>query len=77
MARITVNGSEVFQIPRKNFCIGYTSAGYTLNYSADGVNWTAWEKATAQNVNQIVENAPLNMYYKLAGNSQDGIVITY
>ena len=50
--------------------------GYTLNYSADGVNFTPWTDGTLAEVTQVVACAARGMYYKLVGNVGD-VVITF
>lgn len=72
-----ISGEELFQIPSDKFIIGATASGYTLNYSADGVSWTAWEEATAANDNQVVVNIPFNTYCKLAGNTSNDVLIRW
>ena len=72
-----ISGEEPFQIPSDKFIIGASTSGYTLNYSSDGVSWTAWENATAANDNQVVVNIPFNTYCKLAGNNTDEILIRW
>ena len=70
-----ISGEEPFQIPSDKFIIGASASGYTLNYSADGESWTAWEDATAANDNQVVVNIPINTYCKLSGNTSNNILI--
>lgn len=72
-----ISKEELFQIPSDKFIIGASSSGYTLNYSADGVTWTAWEEATSANANQVVVNIPINTYCKLSGNTTDDILIRW
>ena len=50
--------------------------GYTLNYSADGKNFTPWTDGTLAEVTQVVACAACGMYYKLVGNVGD-VVITF
>lgn len=59
------------------FCIGQTEAGYTLYFSADGVNYTAWDTVTLANTDQVVVNAACGMYFKLVNNVSDNVVITW
>ena len=78
MASIKVSGEQPFQIPgASRFCIGQTEAGYTLNFSADGVNWTPWTDGTLAETDQVVVNAAEGMYFKLAGNTSEDVVITW
>ena len=75
--KIKVNGEAPFQVWASRFCIGQTAEGYTLNYSVDGTHWTAWEEMTAADTDQVVVNAAEGMYFKLAGNSSDDVIITW
>ena len=72
-----INKAESFQIPADKFIIGPSASGYTLNYSADGITWTAWSDSTAANKNQVVVGIPFNTYVKLAGNTSDNVIIRY
>lgn len=75
MARkIKITDEEVFQIEETSFCIGASATGYVLNYSADGVTFTAWSEPTLADVNLPVVGAARGMYYKLVGNDGDVIV---
>lgn len=73
---IKVKGEQVFQIEAPNFAISPSASGYTLNYSADGVNFTAWDDATAIDTTQVVACGARGMYYKLVGNTAD-VIVTY
>ena len=75
--KLTINKEEPFQVGAPIFCIGQTAEGYTLNYSVDGTNWTAWEEMTAAETDTVVTNAAASMYFKLAGNTSDGVIVTW
>ena len=77
MARISVNGEEPLQVGASKFCIGATTGGYTLNYSADGKHFTPWEEGTLANKDQVVVGAAAGMYFKLDGNADSSVVVTY
>jgi hypothetical protein len=77
MAVKKINKANAFQIPADKFIIGPSSSGYTLNYSADGIHWTAWKESTGANQNQVVVGLPTNTYVKLVGNTADNIIIRY
>lgn len=77
MARIKVSGEQPFQVAASKFCIAATSEGYTLYYSADGVHYTPWEEGTLANRDQVVVGAADGMYFKLYGNVDNDVVITY
>lgn len=77
MARIKISGEQPFQVGASRFCIGATAAGYTLNFSADGVTFTPWTDGTLADTDQVVVNAAAGMYFKLAGNTSENVVITW
>lgn len=76
--RIKINGEQPFQVVGANvFAIAPSASGYTLNYSADGENYTAWDEATEADVTQVVANAASGMYFYLAGNTAEGVDIIW
>lgn len=77
MESIKVSGEQPFQVGASRFCIGQTEAGYTLNFSVNGVDWTAWTDGTLANTDQVVVNAAEGMYFKLDGNTSDDVLITW
>ena len=77
MAKKKISGEEVFQVGASRFCIGQTADGYTLNFSTDGVNFTPWTDGTLADTDQVVVNAAAGMYFKLAGNTSDDVLITW
>ena len=78
MARIKVTGEQPFQVPgASRFCIGQTADGYTLYFSVDGVNWTAWTDGTLAETDQVVVNAAEGMYFKLVGNTSEDVIVTW
>lgn len=70
-----INGEQPFQIMAHSFSV-YSDSSYTLNFSADGENYTAWDEATPAGETLIVNGIAKNMYFYLDGNSGDA-VITY
>lgn len=80
MHKLIIKGEATFKVLSANglFAIGPSSSGYTLNYSVDGENFTAWGEASAANENVVVANAPYGMTFKLSGNTdQDVVAIWY
>lgn len=67
--QILINGEEPFKCLKNTFAVAATSAGYTLNYSADKEVWTAYTQATPANETLIVNNVTPYMWFKLAGNT--------
>ena len=75
-----VIGEERFRYLGINgrFILSASTDSYTLNYSADGVTWTAWGEATPAGDNLIVTNAVTGMYFKCVGlGASTKISITY
>lgn len=66
-----VKKDNVFSVPTNSFAIGASNEGYTLNYSVDGTNWTAYDEATPSGETAIVNFAVKGMLYKLDGNNSD------
>ena len=72
MAKITVHGEEVFRAQRDQFAVAPTEAGYTIAYSANGVDFTNDTDAVVPaNENLVYLGAMQYGYYKLVGNSDN------
>lgn len=71
-----INGETPFQVLAHSFSVGFTN-GYTLQYSADGVNYTSWTAATPANEVLIVNGVAKNMWFKLDGNTTAETSINY
>ena len=71
----TITGEEIFTSTATQFAIAPTSSGYTLNYSVDGNNWTAWGEPVPANENCVVSGVVAGMYFKLVGNTDEITVI--
>ena len=68
-----IHGEQPFKCLKDTFAVAGTSAGYTLNYSVDKVNWTAWEDETPANEELIVNGVTPYMWFKLAGNVDETV----
>lgn len=66
-----ITGNTPFSVPVGAFSISASAEGYTLNYSADGESFTAWQKSTPSNEVLIVTNFPAHLTYKLEGNESE------
>ena len=75
MKKMTINGEAHFSVLAHSFSV-YSDDAYTLNYSADGINFTAWDAATPAGETLIVNGVAKGMYFYLEGNTTDA-VITY
>ena len=71
MARIKITGEQPFQVLATSFAVSPSAEGYTLNYSANGVEYAAWEEATPSNEVLVVNCVAKLMYFKLVGNASD------
>lgn len=65
----TIIGERAWRYTGSNgrFIISSTTEQYTLNYSADGVSWTAWGEATPVGEPCLVTNAATGMFFKCDG----------
>ena len=73
--QITINGEQPFKAQKETFCVAGTSAGFTLNYSADKETWTAYEESTPADETLIVNGVTPYMWFKLAGNVDEETLI--
>lgn len=72
MAKITVHGEEVFRAQRDQFAVAPTSAGYTVAYSANGVDFTNDSDAQVPaDENLVYLGAMTYGFYKLVGNEDN------
>ena len=76
MANIKINGEQPFQILAHSFAVSHAETPYTLEYSADGLNYTEWEEATPAFETLFVVDIPKSTYFRLKGNTGN-VVITY
>lgn len=71
-----INAEQPFQVLAHSFSVGFTN-GYTLQYSADGVNYTAYTAATPANEVLIVNGVGKDMWFKLSGNTNTATTINF
>lgn len=72
MAKITVHGEEVFRAQKSSFAVAPTTAGYTIAYSANGVDFTNDTDAVVPaNENLVYLGAMTYGFYKLVGNTDN------
>ena len=69
MAKKMIDGEAPFQVLAHSFGVSPSENGYTLEYSADGYDYTEWEEATPADENLFVINVPKCAYFRLKGNS--------
>ena len=65
---------QKFGVPTESFAVGATSAGYTLEYSADGVNWTSLDKSTPANEVHLISGCPKNVFWRLKNNVGEALI---
>lgn len=73
---IKITGETAVQILSHSFVVSQSESGYTLNYSGDGVSWTAYSESTPANEDLIVNGVAFGTYIKLAGNTGE-VQISY
>lgn len=71
----TVNGSTPFQVIRTSAAIAPTTNGYTLAYSADGINFTPYVEGTPADENLVINGLQPDMWLQLSGNTDDNVVV--
>lgn len=76
MAVFKISGETAFQVLSHSFVVSQSESGYTLNYSGDGLHWTAYSDATPANEDLIVNGVAFGTYIKLAGNTSE-VIINY
>lgn len=74
--KIKINREQPFQVLATNFSIGPSSSGYDLQISADGVNYTTLFSVGA-NVTRMVTGVANGSYYKLAGNTDEDVIVNW
>lgn len=68
-----INGEQPFQVAAHSFSV-YSDDAYTLNYSADGENYTAWGDSTPAGEVLIVNGVAKGMYFYLEGNTSTATI---
>ena len=71
MIKIKVQGEQPFQVLAHSFSCSPSEERYTLNYSADGKDYTAYTEETPAGEVLIVNGVAKNMYFKLVGNNSE------
>ena len=70
--QITIHGEEVFRAQKNQIAIGPSEAGYTLAYSADGLNFNNDTDAVVPAGENLVYLGAMQYgFYKLVGNTGD------
>ncbi len=66
-----ISGEKTFSVPTNGFAVSPSAEGYTLQYSADGRDFTDYDEATPADEVLVVNGCPKNMSFKLKGNESD------
>lgn len=66
-----ISGENGVQVQAHSCIIGPSNEGYTLNYSADGINWTEYDEAVPEGENLIINGMAWGTYIMLVGNQSD------
>lgn len=71
---LKINAEMPFQVLAHSFGV-YSEDAYTLNYSVDGINYTAYEEGTPAGEVLFVNGVPKNAFFKLMGNTSQAKII--
>ena len=67
-----------FQVLSHSFSVSPSQSDYTLQYSADGIDWTDYEESVPADETLIVNDCAFGQYIKLDGyapNNDEGVLI--
>lgn len=68
---IKINGEKPFSVVSDSFAISPSNEGYTLEYSVEGNNWTAYEDAVPANEVLVVAKTSKELFYRCVGNASE------
>lgn len=68
-----IEGEQPFQVAAHSFSV-YSDDAYTLNYSANGENYTPWGEETPAGEVLIVNGVAKGMYFYLEGNTSTATI---
>ena len=67
MAKIKIEADASFQVLSHSFSVSPSSAAYTLQYSADGIDWTDYEEEVPADETLIVNGCAFGQFIRLEG----------
>ena len=73
--KVKITGEQPFQVLSHSFGVSPSEEGYTLNYSADGKNYTQYSESTPADENLFVLGVPKYSYFYLEGNDSEVTII--
>lgn len=76
MVQKSISGEQPFQVLAHSVGIGPSEGAYTLQYSADGVNYTDYEEEIPANETLIINGFNKGCFFRLKGNSST-VVVNY
>ena len=75
MAKKIIQGEQPFQVDAHSFSVSPSNEGYTLEYSADGVEYTAYDEEVPAGETLIVNGVAFNQFIRLSGNDSEVTII--
>lgn len=72
---LQISGEKPFQVLAHSFSVSPSNEGYTLQYSANGTEWTSFDTEVPADENLVVVNCAFGQYIKLSGNNSEVTVI--
>lgn len=75
MAKLKITGETPFSVLSHSFGVSQSNEGYTLNYSANGIDWTAWSANTPAHEDLFVSGIPFGGFFRLVGNQSEVEII--
>lgn len=72
--KLTINGEKPFSILANTFAI-YSPEAFTLEFSVDGVHFSAWSEETPAGSNIMVNGVAEEIYFRLSGVSDSNVAI--
>ena len=72
---LQISGEKPFQVLAHSFSVSPSNENYTLQYSANGTEWTSVETEVPADENLVVVNCAFGQYIKLSGNNSEVTVI--
>lgn len=75
MAKFKITGEEAFSVLSHSFGVSQSNESYVLNYSSNGIDWTAWSEETPALEDLFVSGVPYGSYFKLVGNASEVQII--
>lgn len=72
---LQIQGERPFQVLAHSFSVSPSNENYTLQYSANGTEWTSFDTEVPADENLVVVNCAFGQYIKLSGNNSEVTVI--